>query len=448
MIQKLKNKLNADQHFLELFKGSSISFLLKIGGTAVGYLFVLFVTKEYGAKAMGIFVLSFTILQIASVISRLGMDTLMLRFISAYVQKNNSREKILYLYNKVLYLVIPIGIFISFFLYFSADFIAEFIFKEPELRDAILIVSFVLLPMSLFYINRESLRGLKKIVSFSFFNSVSISLFSLIFIFIMSYISLNYVLPVLSQAIAIVLSSLLAFLLFKYYMKSIENKVQESNEDFKPLKLKSMLQIGLPLMLAGSLFMIMNWTDTIVLGFYKDTKEVGIYNVALKISMLTSIVLMAINSIAAPKFSEMWSKGDLTGLEKVVHQSTKLIFFTSLPLIIFIILFSSWILDFFGSEFTIATTTLLLLTVGQFFNAVSGSVGTLLSMTGHQLIVQNILIFSISVNIILNIVLVNLYGMNGVAFATMFSTFLWNGLMNYFIWKKLGFATIKIGFKK
>jgi O-antigen/teichoic acid export membrane protein len=47
-------------------------------------------------------------------------------------------------------------------------------------------------------------------------------------------------------------------------------------------------------------------------------------------------------------------------------------------------------------------------------------------MTGHQKTFQNILLVALIINITLNILLVNIYGVNGVAFATAFSLAFWN----------------------
>ena len=45
---------------------------------------------------------------------------------------------------------------------------------------------------------------------------------------------------------------------------------------------------------------------------------------------------MSVNSIAAPKFSEIYASGDLELLKKIVKQSTKTIFWVSIPVLIII----------------------------------------------------------------------------------------------------------------
>ncbi|OAG27033.1 hypothetical protein [Thermodesulfatator autotrophicus] len=81
---KFQAKLNSDAHFAELVKGSGTALTLRIVGIGAGYLFTLLVTRTLGAKAWEIFALSFTVLQITSVIGRLGMDTALLRTMKPY----------------------------------------------------------------------------------------------------------------------------------------------------------------------------------------------------------------------------------------------------------------------------------------------------------------------------------------------------------------------------
>ncbi|SNZ06199.1 hypothetical protein SAMN06265182_0595 [Persephonella hydrogeniphila] len=81
MINKIINKINSDIHLKELLKGSSIAFILRIVGIIAGYVFTLLITRGYGAEAMGVFALSFTVLQIPSVIRIFRMDTALLRLL-------------------------------------------------------------------------------------------------------------------------------------------------------------------------------------------------------------------------------------------------------------------------------------------------------------------------------------------------------------------------------
>ena len=83
-------------------------------------------------------------------------------------------------------------------------------------------------------------------------------------------------------------------------------------EVIEHLKFKNILKISIPLMFAQSVQLFMAWTDKLMIGNMMDAESVAIYGIAFRFfSMIVSITLMAINSIAAPKFAEKFALNDL-----------------------------------------------------------------------------------------------------------------------------------------
>src|SRR5690606_9074709 len=97
---------------------------------------------------------------------------------------------------------------------------------------------------------------------------------------------------------------------------------------------KSIINISYPMLLSNSFALLMVWSDIIMLSFYTSTIEIGIYNSALKLALLSTIPLMAINSIAAPKFVEFYARRDFNGLKETVHRSTGMGFYSSGPILL------------------------------------------------------------------------------------------------------------------
>ena len=106
-------------------------------------------------------------------------------------------------------------------------------------------------------------------------------------------------------------------------------------------------------MLAQAVHFIMSWTDKLMLGILDspdvisglstNSAQIGVYHTAFKLSMFATIGLMAVKSIASPKFAELYKQREFKLLKKVTQQSTKLIFWTTLPLVaLFIFLFGKF----------------------------------------------------------------------------------------------------------
>ena len=112
--------------------------------------------------------------------------------------------------------------------------------------------------------------------------------------------------------------------------------------------------------------------------------HVGVFSVAFQIATIISLVLIIINTIAGPKFSELYWNNKHLELQKFISQSTKLMFYVSLILSIVIMTFSKELLGVFGNEFKEGYLCLIILVLGQLVNSITGSVGVLMNMASKQ----------------------------------------------------------------
>ena len=453
MLKNFKNKINSDLHLKELLKGSGISFAFKILGMGFGYIFTILLTRNYGAKVMGIYALSLVVLQVGTIIGRLGMDTTVLRFVAEY-NSQNKKDMINEIYKKIIKLITPISFAISVAVFFLSPYIAHYFFHKDYLSNYFRIIAIGIVPYVLFIINSESLRGLKKIKEYAFLQNMGVSFVASILLGLSLFIIKNDYIPVTIYIISLFLMSLLSFFLwfkkFNFINFSSNTKLFETQTlSLNPNNLslgnnphiipyKNILSISTPMLISGSLGVFLGLIDITILGIFKTSSAVGIYSVVVKLSSVVILSLVTINTIAAPKYAEFWSKGDKQGLLKIARQSTKIIFWISSPILLAIIIFPNYILGFFGQGFRTGEMALIMMVFGQFINAISGSVGYILEMTGFQIFTQNIMIASVIINIILNLLLVPKFSINGAAFASMITLVFWNLTMGLKVKNILG----------
>ncbi len=209
-------------------------------------------------------------------------------------------------------------------------------------------------------------------------------------------------------------------------------------------------------MFAQSGQFIMAWIDKLMLGGMIDSSEVGIYDVAFKLSMIIGIALTSVTSITSPKFAEVYANNEFNRLEKVVRQSTKLTVWSSLPICLILLFLSSNVLGLFGNDFQEGQLVFFILCFARIITAFLGPAGNLLQMTGRQVIYMNVLIVGAIINFSLNLMLIpenNLFsdygisGIEGAAVASMCSLVFWNLSMVYYAKREFGFWTIYNPFK-
>ncbi len=433
ILKQLINLLNIKNKFFEneIYKKSFSAFILKIIGTIFGYLFLFIVTKKYGAEAWGSFTLSLMLLNIFSIFSRLGIDQLTLKKISSY---DFNFLKINKSYSEAFIIVVVSSIVFSFLLFFFSSRIAINIFSKPELIDSFKLVSLMLVPFSLLQLNSQVFRGLKKIILSVVLNDVIKFLLSIIVILLVFYVIsiVEVYAPFFSFSIAIIIACIVSFLLL-FKNKIIIHKIEN--------KLFRIVKESAPMMYSASILLIISWIDTLMIGVFMKTSDVGIYNTAVKIAMSSSLILISVNSIVAPKLSESFNNNRINDFKKIIYSSVKLIFYFSMPIILVIMIFPEFFLGIFGVSFLEARISLIILLFGQIINVLSGSVGIILNMTGKQKVFRNILFFSLFINIILNYVLIPRLGLNGAAIASTVSFALWNFSSVIYIYKKYNVLT-------
>lgn len=437
ILQKLR-----DSYKKELFRKSATSLILKVLGMVLGYLVMLYITNNYGDKEWGTFSICFTVLSIAVVIPKFGFDVSLVRIISElnFLSDKKSIYQVLF---KAIAIATTLSLITMAVIFFFKDLISINILNEGLSSSALSIVSYAILPMVLLVIFCAVFQALKRIMSFIFFQTVLLNfIFLLLLIFNKhnGFASDIFSLYLYAIVLNLILSAIIFFISFYY------KDYKKQNNNSKSVSYREIFKVSTPMLLSGSFALFMGWSDILMLSFFKSTTEVGIYSASLKLASIAGVTLIAINSIATPKFVEFYASKDFEGLSNTVRSSTKMIFFTTTPILIILILFSKSILGLLGESFKVAYITLIILCVSRFINAISGSVGYIMQMTDQQKTYQNIIFTAFLINLILNYFLIPIYSYTGAAIASGIAMIFWNIALVIIIKKRLGFWTIYIPF--
>ena len=413
MKKKLKNVFINEDYKEILNKGFSF-LILRIGGLFLGYIFTLLIAREYGASVLGLISLSFTLIMCLSIFGRLGIDVNLIPFFSIESNKNDSG-----LFFKVLLKAFIFSSLLAFILYCFKEPIAIKVFKKPQLEPYFFWSAITIPFWTITLVCAGLFRALKKTTYFAFFNNPGrFSLTLLVFILLFYCFTPDGLTAIKAHFYGIfVLATVSVYFASKQF---------ETIKVFPVSNSWLFLRDAFPMMLSGVVIVFLGWIDTFFLGIYETDSTIGIYNVALKIAMLTSFSLQAINSILAPKIAKHHKQSNERELKKIIKFATNINFIITLIVVLLIFLFHEFLLGLFGQEFLAGAVILLILCVGQLINSLSGSVGLIFQMTGHQKIHQNIVLVALGINIILNSILTPKYGAVGAAIATVISMTFWN----------------------
>ncbi|MDR9401005.1 MAG: flippase [Psychroflexus sp.] len=414
LIEKWISKLkNGDSGEL-VTKGFSY-LLIRIGGTFVAVIFSRFVTKNFGADIYGLFASGLSVFLIISVLGRLGLDINIIKFFSL----NKANEDSGLFFQSVIKVFISSSL-LAAVIYWQREFLVIDVFKSPK-PELIPYLNWILpaIPFwSATLLSGSLLRAKGFNNWFSFFNNSSRFFFALILLFIFSFVSSNPITIVQAHFFAIVIAFIWSFSLA---FSKLNNKNFKSKTNSWKFTKESF-----PMMMSSSVLIILGWIGTFVMGIYRESDEVGIYTVAVKVATLLNFCLQAVNSILAPKIAQKFAAAENKDYQSLITLATNIIFVISVFVAILILIFNQTILGFFGEEFKSAKNLLFLLCIGQIVSSYCGSVGVVLQMTGKQVVYQYFMLAALVLNLILMFTLTPIYGAFGAAIASISSMIFWN----------------------
>lgn len=421
-----------DGHMQEVLRGAGLAFFLKIFAAAATFGLNVVIARMLGAEGSGVFFLAFTIVVVVATFGRVGMENVLVRFVSINVTADKP-EKVMGIYKKAITYAAAVSFILSTLLYLFTPWLSIELFDKPNLEGPLQIMALGVFPLALLTLHAYALQGLRHTAGYisvlSLWVPLTTAVLSLLWIHDYGITGAGY-----SYLFATNLTLVIGWLLWRRASTAFrQNTPKFSTEE--------LLNTSFPLYIANILSMILTWAPLLMLGIWESSANVGIYNAAIKTALLTSFILISVNSIAAPKFASLYQKNDMKALGDVSRGTTKLMIILASPILVVFILIPEWILLLFGEEFQQGSTVLMILAVGQFINVATGSVGYLLQMTGHERLVRNTLFFSTLLLVVLSIMVIPVYGMVGAAVVSAVMLAVQNIIMMLLVWKYLNIIT-------
>lgn len=402
----------------KLLKGTSFNFAGSISRNVLNFVYVVVLTRFLNAAEVGIYLLAINVIIFISIFSLVGVNEGIRRFVSI-AHGNKDVQGMWDILATSLTVAVLISLFFCSALFFLSDVVAAAIFSKPQLAPVLKILSFFLVLYAFTEVFLSTTQAFKqmryRMICFDMANNI----FKILFATVFFYMGMK----VLGAALGFLLAMFVTACLSFYYVKQIFPPRKNIHIHFK---FKKLLSFSIPVVFAQFANSSSGMIDTILLGSLSIAQNVGIYNIALKVALLGGIVLSSFNMMFAPMISELHSKEKRNALHGLYSSITKWVFTLSLPIFLFLMVYSKQVLFLFGPEFVAGQACLIIICFGQIVNASTGPSGIMLLMSGHPYLNLTINVFSLVLLIILNLILIPLYGIVGCAEAVAASIVLAN----------------------
>ena len=151
-------------------------------------------------------------------------------------------------------------------------------------------------------------------------------------------------------------------------------------QDFKPL-----FQFSIPAIAGVTLGAFNLWGDRLLVGYYGTEADTGIYQSISIITMLTTLILSGIKISIAPIISQMHQNNNFNGITFLIKSVTRWTLYFSMPILITVFISAKAVIQiFFGVGYLRGALPLTILTIGQVFYLMFGAIDQVYLMTGNQ----------------------------------------------------------------
>jgi len=187
----------------------------------------------------------------------------------------------------------------------------------------------------------------------------------------------------------------------------------------RQFELNRWLKMSAPLLVINACELLLQNTDILIISQYLNPAEVGIYFAATKTMSLIMFVHYAVGSAVANRFSALKARGDEAELQAFVNDALHWTFWPSLAAAVLLLLLGRPLLMLFGPQFAVeGYAVMAILAVGFLLRSAVGPAEFLMNMLGEQRLCAIVLVATAVLNIVLNFILVPIFGLTGAAFAT------------------------------
>ncbi|QDO95049.1 oligosaccharide flippase family protein [Formosa sediminum] len=200
--------------------------------------------------------------------------------------------------------------------------------------------------------------------------------------------------------------------------------------------LSAILKYTSLIIIAGSVANIILEIDKFMIGFYKILENVAYYSVAIYIASVVSVPSRAMHQITNPLTAKYLNEKDKGSLEDLYKKSSLNLFIISGFIYLLIILNINELYKLIPEQFGSGIFVVFLIGIAKLFDNFLGNNNAILFNSDYYRVVLIQGIFLAVMSVFLNMYFIPKYSLDGAAYATFISVFIYNIIKVSFVYRK------------
>jgi O-antigen/teichoic acid export membrane protein len=213
----------------------------------------------------------------------------------------------------------------------------------------------------------------------------------------------------------------------------------------KAYDFRGWLAVSLPILMVEGFYLLLSYTDVLMLQQFRSSEEVGVYFAVVKTLALVSFIHYAMSATTAHRFAEYHATGDRARLSAYVTHAIQWTFWPSVAATALLLAFGKPLLWLFGPQFVAGYDIMFIAAIGLVVRAAIGPVERLLNMLGHQHICALAYASAFVMNVVLCMLLIPRFGGHGAAAATSLALVFETVLLFWIVRRRLGLHVLAFG---
>ena len=339
------------------------------------------------------------------------------------------------------FLLITIGylLFLILALFFE-DWFFKFISASPLLIDKFYLIYFMVLIISVYELFVSISRSNLNSTLPTFLNEAFLKSYSLIVLILHGLKILNFD-QFLFFYVGGYLMKLIIILISQFNTKSINLIFSLSG-----IKITELIQFGLFVIVGGASAMLVSRLDMVMIGKFMGLKHVAFYSVAFYVGNAIRVPGRAVVAISAPIVSKAWKNNDLKLIKDIYYKSSINQLITGGIFFVCVWLSVDDIFSLLPEKFSGGRLVVFFIGLSQLFNVAMGVNGAIILNSKYYRFDLYANLFLLAVTFLSNYLFIpdssplkelGIVGINGAAFATALSIFLFNFIKFVFIYVKV-----------
>ncbi len=192
--------------------------------------------------------------------------------------------------------------------------------------------------------------------------------------------------------------------------------------------LKNLLSYSVHLLSASFLFLVTNLIDRYLILHYYSLEEIGIYAIGVKISSLVGLGTGAFTVAWFPIAMKIKDDDDASSIYKKVHN---LYFLLALGALFVLFLFRKELILIFAPDYMESYRLISILSLFLIVHGAMFFYGLALHIKNKAKYLTISSVFSVVINLVVSVVLLNFIGLEGIAWGTLVGSFSWIAIQYY-----------------